>query len=254
MHNEPSLSIVTAVYNDAENLESTIKSVKSQSWSDYELVIIDGKSSDGTLDVIRANEKYMGFWLSEPDEGIYDAMNKGIKASRGKYIEFLNAGDVYTSPTCLESVFSENDKDYDVVYGEINLYDQKGRFFFQVPALDFTIENIKRYGTGTVNHQAFFIKRKIAPYFSTHFHLKGELNWYIDILLQNRELAFKHLPFPIIDYKQGGKGYRHFWANLYEWILLIQERFGLMENLRNRRTYWNFIRYRYPFLKKYLPF
>ena len=161
------------VYNDALNLAKTIESVKSQKFQDYDLIVIDGNSCDGTMDVIKANEKDIGYWISEKDNGIYDAMNKGIRASRGEYIEFLNAGDIYADSNSLEYIFSKNDKNYDVLYGEINVFDERNVFLFHVPALDFTIENLKLYGTGTVNHQAFFVKRNIAPYFSTKFRLKS---------------------------------------------------------------------------------
>jgi glycosyltransferase involved in cell wall biosynthesis len=251
MKSQKTLSIITAVYNDARNLTKTIKSVRSQSFKDYELIIIDGKSKDDTVDVIKVNSEYISFWVSEADTGIYDAMNKGLKVAGGKYVQFLNAGDTYVNSDCLECIFSDND-DYDVLYGEINVFNPDGDFLFQVPALDFTLDNLRDYGTGTVNHQAFLIKREIAPYFSTRFHLKSELNWYIDILLQNKQVKYKHLPLAIINYSQGGKGFKHFWRNLYEWIYLVQTRFGLKQNIKNRKTYWNFLLYRYPIFRKFL--
>ena len=246
----PLLSIITVVYNDAKNLKKTIDSVKSQSFNDYELIIIDGQSTDGTLEVIESSKPYIGSWVSEPDSWIYDAMNKGIGLARGKYIEFLNAGDVFVDRRSLEHVFSDNDRNYDILYGEINLYDLDGKFLCQVPARDFTLGNLKNFGTGTVNHQAFFVKREMAPPYSIKYRLKGELNWYIDILLQNREVNFKHVALPVVDYRQGGKGYQQFWRNLSEWVCLVQIRFGLMQNVKNLKTYWDFLKYRYPLLRK----
>lgn len=248
----PLLSIVTVVYNDAENLKKTIDSVRSQSFRDYELIVIDGKSTDRTLEIIESNKEHITSWISESDSGIYDAMNKGIKTANGKYIEFLNAGDVYADTKSLEYLFLNNDSDYDLMYGDINLYGESGEFLCQVPMRDFTLENLKKFGTGTVNHQAFFIKREITPFFSNKYRLKGELDWYFDILSQNRVVKFKHYALPVIEYRQGGKGYRQFWRNLYEWLCLIQSRFGMVQNFRNRKTYWNFIKYRYHFLRKLL--
>jgi glycosyltransferase involved in cell wall biosynthesis len=249
----PLLSVVTVVFNDADRLAETIGSIRSQSFQDLELLVIDGGSRDGTLEVVKVNESVIRYWISEPDKGIYHAMNKGIMAARGRYLEFLNAGDTYTSPDALKNVFSQNDGDYDVLYGEINLFGPNGDFLFRVPAQPFTLENVKRYGTGTLNHQAFFIKRSMAPLFSTRYRLKDELNWYIDILEEQPGLTYKHIAVPVIDYRQGGKGYREFWRNLYEWVFLVQMRFGFMENVRNTGTYWKFIKYRYPVLKKLLP-
>jgi glycosyltransferase involved in cell wall biosynthesis len=249
MSEKPLLSIITVVYNDAVNLSKTIDSIRSQTFSDYELIVIDGESSDMTLDVIMNNEHRIDYWISEPDNGIYDAMNKGIRIARGEYIEFLNAGDSFIDNVSLEYIFPNNHLEYDVIYGEINLFAENGSFLGHVPALDFTIDNLMRYGTATVNHQGFFIKKNLAPYFSNKYRLKAELNWYIDILLNHKDLTFKHVALPIVDYKQGGKGYREFWRNLYEWICLVQSRFGMMQNLKNRRSYWKFIKYRYPILK-----
>jgi glycosyltransferase involved in cell wall biosynthesis len=242
----PLLSVVTVVFNDADNLAATIASIKSQSFQDLELIVIDGGSRDGTLEVVRASDSVIGYWISEPDKGLYDAMNKGIKAARGKYLEFLNAGDTYTGPDALKCIFGQNDGDYDVLYGEINLFDPNDQFLFRVPAQPFTLENVRRYGTGTLNHQAFFIKRSVAPLFSTRYRLKAELNWYIDILEEQPALSYKHIAVPVINYRQGGKGYREFWRNLFEWIKLVQRRFGLAQNMRNVATYWTFIKYRYP--------
>jgi glycosyltransferase involved in cell wall biosynthesis len=251
MHSEkPLLSIITVVRNDPVNLAKTLESVKSQSFRDYELVVVDGGSSNETLDVIRKYEAQITTWFTEKDNGIYDAMNKGIRAARGLYIEFLNAGDSYIEPRSLEVVFAGDNQEYDAIYGEIKLFDKNGNFLGQVPALDFTIENLKCFGTGTVNHQAFFVRKSKAPFFANKYSLKAELNWYIDILTRNKGLTFKRLPLAIINYRQGGKGHQHFWKNLYEWTCVVQSKFGFMQNIRNRRTYWMFIKYRYPFLRK----
>ncbi len=251
MHSEkPLLSIITVVRNDPVNLARTLESVKSQTFHDYELVIVDGGSSEETLEVIRKYEAQITTWSSEKDNGIYDAMNKGIKAAQGVYLEFLNAGDIYVEPRSLEFVFTKDNQKYDALYGEINLFDKDGKFLGQVPALDFTLENLKRFGTGTVNHQAFFVKKSKTPFFSERYSLKAELNWYIDILGRNKGLTFRRLPLAVINYNQGGKGHQHFWKNLYEWICVVQSKFGFMQNMRNGKTYWRFIKYRYPFLRK----
>ena len=91
----PRFSIITIVKNDRINIGKTIESVRSQTFNDYEFIIIDGGSSDGTLDVVRKYENDIDFWISEPDKGISDAFNKGIALSSGEYIQLLNAGDTY---------------------------------------------------------------------------------------------------------------------------------------------------------------
>lgn len=247
---KPTLSIITVVYNDAANFEKTIDSIKSQHFNDYELVVIDGKSSDGTIDIIKKEEKNIQYWISETDLGIYDAMNKGIKAASGEYIHFLNAGDTYSDPYALQDIFIDN-KNYDAIYGEINLFDKNDMFLSQIHARDFTLENLKKYGTGTLNHQALFIKKKIVPYFSLSYQIKSELNWYIGILRQNKTITSKHQSRPVINYKQYGTSYAKYWRNMYEWISIIQKEFGFLQNIKNIPIYWqDIMHYRYPVIAK----
>ena len=88
-------SIITVVFNAVADLEKTIKSILGQRFPDREYIIIDGGSTDGTVDIIRRYEKQLAFWSSEPDRGIYDAMNKGVLKARGNFLNFMNAGDLF---------------------------------------------------------------------------------------------------------------------------------------------------------------
>lgn len=99
---EKTFSIIIATYNAAESLQCTLNSIREQTWVDYELILIDGKSSDETVRIINENIEIVTFWISEPDKGLYDAWNKGIKASKGKWIAFLGAGDALV-PDALQS-------------------------------------------------------------------------------------------------------------------------------------------------------
>ena len=89
------LSIITVNYNDAKGLERTIKSVISQTFHDYEFIIIDGGSTDGSVDVIKQYENHIDYWVSEKDGGIYPGMNKGLRQAKGDYLNFMNGGDCY---------------------------------------------------------------------------------------------------------------------------------------------------------------
>ena len=100
------ISVVTVSYNAAPLIEKTIKSVVGQSYPEMEYIVIDGNSTDGTKDIIRRYADRISYWVSEPDKGIYDAMNKGIQAATGDYIIFMNAGDRFASDTVLEHVAS----------------------------------------------------------------------------------------------------------------------------------------------------
>ena len=101
---QPLISVVTVVFNDRDGLKRTIDSVLAQSYQNIEFVIIDGGSTDGTLDVIRRNDLNIAYWVSEPDEGISDAFNKGLSVIRGEWVMFLNAADTLSAPDSLEAM------------------------------------------------------------------------------------------------------------------------------------------------------
>jgi glycosyltransferase involved in cell wall biosynthesis len=97
----PVVTVITVVYNAEATLEATMLSVLAQDWPQMEYLVIDGGSTDGTLDIIRRHSARLGGWVSERDRGIYDAMNKGIRVAKGEWIHFLNAGDRFASPNVL---------------------------------------------------------------------------------------------------------------------------------------------------------
>lgn len=115
---KPKISIITVTFNSEKYLEKTINSVLSQDYSDFEYLIIDGGSSDGTVDIIKKYENSIDYWVSESDKGMYDALNKGIKASLGKIIGQINSDDKY-SPSVLSRVASVYEEEkFDLLYGD----------------------------------------------------------------------------------------------------------------------------------------
>lgn len=115
---KPLLSIVTVVYNGVQTIEATIRSVIYQSFTDYEYIIIDGGSTDGTVDIIKKYTNYLTYWVSEHDHGIYDAMNKGISRASGEWIHFRNCGDYFLSQDTLTVFFKQPiSPDVDIVHG-----------------------------------------------------------------------------------------------------------------------------------------
>ncbi len=126
-NNRPFFSIITVCLNNKDLLEDTIKSVIDQEYKNYEYIIIDGGSIDGTLDLIKKYENFIDKWKSEPDRGIYDAMNKGINMSDGQYLLFLNSGDsLYDRKTLqLVSNFLNNKNNIGICYGKVELINKK---------------------------------------------------------------------------------------------------------------------------------
>ncbi|MDB4026803.1 glycosyltransferase [Candidatus Thioglobus sp.] len=114
MNSKPMVSIVTIVYNDEEYLEETIQSVLSQTYDNVEYIVIDGGSTDGTLDVIKQYKDRIDHWISEEDRGIYDAMNKGVNLAKGEWINFMNSGDVFHDNDVLLNFYKESKKSQNI--------------------------------------------------------------------------------------------------------------------------------------------
>ena len=121
--NLPLVSIITVVLNNKKFLQQSINSVLNQSYRNYELIIIDGKSNDGTLDILKKNDSKIDFWISEKDKGIYDAMNKGIKMSRGSLISILNSDDIYYKNALkLATNYFNRKQNIDFLFGSVIKY------------------------------------------------------------------------------------------------------------------------------------
>lgn len=170
------LSIITVNYNDAKGLERTIKSVISQSYHDSEFIIIDGGSSDGSQDIIKKYERHIDYWVSEPDGGIYQGMNKGLRQAKGDYVNFMNSGDRFHSADVLERIFAL-DTDADIITGA----------HVGSPHPNVGKDGISLYTlcTGAVDHQASFIKRDVAlrhPY-DEKYKIVSDWKFFIEALV-----------------------------------------------------------------------
>lgn len=121
----PKISIITVVYNSVDTIEVTIRSVINQSYGNIEYIVVDGGSTDGTLDIVRKYEKYIALCISEKDNGVYDAMNKGIQKATGEWINFMNSGDYFYNNDVIQNIFSNDTySTIDVIYG--NSLQKKG--------------------------------------------------------------------------------------------------------------------------------
>lgn len=116
----PKVSIITVVLNDKDGIQRTINSVREQTYQNLEFIIIDGESIDGTVKTLNDNDKIITQWVSEKDNGLYDAMNKGTELASGEWVIFLNAGHIFYTSDAISNVFnSESISDYDIVYGDL---------------------------------------------------------------------------------------------------------------------------------------
>jgi len=160
------LSIITVNLNNSTGLLKTIKSVVSQTFSDYEYIIIDGGSTDGSVDIIKQYADKITYWVSEPDKGIYNAMNKGILQAKGEYCLFLNSGDYLYSKDVLYNVFIVNYCKEDIITGNsFPIYPNQPTKLSKGRAYDRKQkgESLTLYDMykGTINHCSSFIKRKL---------------------------------------------------------------------------------------------
>lgn len=153
------LSIITINLNNALGLRKTIESVISQTFSDFEYIIIDGGSTDGSIDVIKEYSDKITYWVSEPDKGIYNAMNKGILKANGEYCLFLNSGDWLVDDLVTADFYSENFKD-DIILGNV-LRVENGVITANIPRSKEELGFEHFYWGGSLPHQSSFIKRKV---------------------------------------------------------------------------------------------
>lgn len=156
------LSVITINWNNKKGLEKTISSIISQSYSDYEYIVIDGGSTDGSTEVINNNKDKIEYWISEPDNGVYHAMNKGIAKAKGDYLYFLNSGDYLASESVFEQIFSEGINSVQSFICGNFIWDNNGALTRDdsYKSKDWTFSLYDIY-SGFLNHQAFFIHRRM---------------------------------------------------------------------------------------------
>ena len=197
--NKPLISIITIVYNGGQFLEETILSVINQTYDNVEYIIIDGGSTDGTLDIIKKYEDKIDYWVSEKDSGIYDAMNKGIDAVTGDWINFMNAGDGFYTDNVLNKIFSQNElKNIDVVYGDHNvIYPHKTRI-----AKAGNTEDI--WKGSQFCHQSAFVSSKIHK--ANKFNLSNRIGADFEFFytLYKKKMSFKYIDIIVANYSAGG--------------------------------------------------
>lgn len=192
----PLFSIITVTFNAEKLLERTMSSVFRQSYPDIEYIIIDGASQDGTLDIIKRHAGQLAYWVSEPDKGLYDAMNKGLRQASGDYVLFLNAGDTLQRPDTIAGIAEVVQKKQlpDILYGETDLVDREGRFIAHRRLKAPEQLNWKSFRTGMlVCHQAFIVKRTLAPLYDLKYHYSSDFDWCIRCMKMAGNIQNTHL-------------------------------------------------------------
>jgi Glycosyltransferases involved in cell wall biogenesis len=183
------LSAITITYNAEHTLERTLKSVREQSYPHIEHVIVDGRSEDGTVNLIRKYENDRMTWISEPDKGLYDAMNKAIMMASGDYLCFLNAGDTFFASDSVEKIMYSfiDGQAPDILYGETAIVDDNGRFLHMRRLKAPGRLTWKSFRQGmVVCHQAFIVKRELAEPYDLSYRFSSDFDWCILMLRKAR--------------------------------------------------------------------
>lgn len=221
------ISVITVVYNNEKTLEKTINSVLSQSYKEIEYIIVDGKSTDGTLDIINRYKKNISKFVSEKDNGIYDAWNKGVKMATGDIIFFINSDDIFYDDNVLEIVakaFQQN-LNYDYIYGGI-----VSRGIFNNGKDAVFLKEISNYSIkmGQVIPQpSLFIKRSLFDeigFYNTDYKVNADFDFDCRLVINNKKGL--HVKYLISYYDQNGYSSRGGWNLYQEKISVIRKHFG----------------------------
>ncbi len=240
------VSIITVTYNASKTLEKTILSVIGQTaFNHIEYIIVDGASKDGTLDIIGKYEDKVSTWISEPDKGLYDAMNKGLKMAKGDYLWFMNAGDEIFEPDALEKILKLQ-PNADVYYGETLEMtedgDDIGMRRLQAPEK----LNWLSFQRGMlVCHQSILVKRSIADTYDLQYRLAADIDWVIKALKKSNTIVNTHQT--LARFAKGGVSGQNIKKGLKERFRLMIHHYGWLRTCLNHfviaiKFFWFYLR------------
>lgn len=192
------ISVITVNYNDKVGLKKTIESVINQTFQDFEFIVVDGGSTDGGKEIIEEYKEKIDYWFSEPDNGIYSAMNKGIKVAKGEFIIFMNSGDIFCNKEVLDKVKSNLVDEFDIYYGDYNrvktnsirkkTYPEKLSFSF--------------FYTCSLSHQSTFIRRRLFDdvfLYNEDYKIASDWEFFIYAICY-KNIPYKYLNTPISNF------------------------------------------------------
>lgn len=232
MDNLPLFSIITVTFNAQDSIVPTLESVKSQRFGDFEHLIIDGASSDATISLAREIGSASIRILSEKDKGLYDAMNKGLKLARGRYVIFLNAGDSFASNDSLSLYADAASSDPDIIYGDTLIVDDKrqikGPRHLSVP----DVLTFDSFSNGMlICHQAFCVKRELAPEYDLSYRFSADYDWTVKCIQSTMPDKCVNLHAVTIHYLDEGMTEKNKKASLKERFDIMRKHYGLGKTL-----------------------
>ena len=232
-HITPLFSIITVTYHAESVLEETILSVVSQTYHNIEYIIVDGASKDRTLSIVNKYRDRIQAVVSEPDKGLYDAMNKGLKMAKGEYVCFLNAGDTFHEDDTLQLIVHQLNKSNvlpDVIYGETALVDAQRHFVRMRRLQTPDTLNWKSFRQGMlVCHQAFIAKRALAETYDLNYRFSADFDWCIRVMKKASLLHNTRLT--LIDYLDEGMTTKNRKASLKERFRIMVKHYGYISTV-----------------------
>ncbi len=229
------ISIITVVYNSERFIRRTIESIVGQDYPAIEYIIIDGKSKDSTMEIVNEYRDRIAVVVSEPDKGLYDAMNKGLRLATGDYVLYINSGDALASPTLLTDIFNNTPADSDVIYGDTHITDEDGNIIHSRrhrPPEKLSWKDFKR--GMLVCHQSFIARRTLCSEYDTNYRYAADYDWCLKVLLKSKVIT--NYGKEISLFMDGGQTKRTIVPGLKERYRIMCKHYGKVT-----ATLWNFL-------------
>jgi glycosyltransferase involved in cell wall biosynthesis len=228
---KPKLSVITVVFNNVQDIERTLLSVINQTYPAIEYIVIDGQSTDGTLDVIQRYKDRIAKVIIEKDEGIYDAMNKGLAIATGEYVIFMNSADEFYANNTVEQVFATS-PDADIYYGETEMINEAGEVLGQRRHKAPDQFNWRSFNYGmSVSHQAIYIQKSITEPFDSQYQLSADIDWIIRAAKKAKKIV--NVNQYVARYQVGGMSKAKHRQSLFERFDIMKRYYGLIPTVLN---------------------
>lgn len=189
--NRPLVTVITVVFNGEGDLEKTLLNVLDQTYNNVEYIVVDGGSTDGTLDIIRKYDHAIDYWVSEKDGGIYDAMNKGIRLATGNWINFMNSGDLFYENTTLDKIEFRYRPNFSILYGDIQTFSKRNQFNVRKVSGSVSVQNLVM--KMPICHQSMFVTLQSFKHiglFDTNYKICADHDWLVKALLAGQQASY----------------------------------------------------------------
>ena len=235
---KPLITVVTVTYNAGKVIGKTLKSLKNQLFEDYEFLVIDGASKDDTVARIQAAEIPQLKLVSEPDKGLYDAMNKGLRLAKGRYVIFLNAGDAFHSAETLGKYALEAAKRRDIIYGDTIIVNGEGEKIADRHLKAPVRLTRESFADGMlICHQAFMVKKDLAPQYDLRYRFSADYDWCVKCIEKGDPKEYVNLGEVTVNYLSDGLTDKNKSRSLRERYRIMNRHYGYISTFLRHLTF-----------------